>query len=103
MSQVFADVASAAGSWATLGLFLFALLGAALGAHRWAMKHVAEPLREVPILVRKVGAMEEVLADVQSELKPNHGSSMRDSTDRSEQIAVQIAERVGVVPTEASK
>ena len=50
----------------------------------------------MPILVKKVSDMEEVLADVQAELKPNHGSSMRDSTDRSEMLAGAIAERVGV-------
>ena len=43
-----------------------------------------------------VGNLKHDIAAVKAELSPNGGSSMRDSTNRSEALATSIAEKVGV-------
>ena len=96
MGQLYADVAAAAGSWATVGLFLLGVGGLLAAAKRWATKHVVRPVALVPALVRELDELKTDVAAIKAELRPNGGASMRDSTNRSEKLASAIADRVGV-------
>ena len=65
-------------------------------AKRWVTKHVVEEIRKIPSLANDVESLKTDVAEIRAEVKPNGGSSMRDSTNRSEALATSIAEKVGV-------
>ena len=72
---------------------------------RWMHKHIVRPLLVVPTIVTRQEAMTETLnaltsdvAAVKAEVHANHGSSLRDSTNRNEVLTRALAERVGVDP-----
>lgn len=89
MRTILGDVASAAGGWATLGLFVLALGGTLLAAHRWTRRHIVSPLQAVPKIEQRMTTLE-------AEFSPNHGSSMRDSLDRNERMTTALARFVGM-------
>ena len=70
---------------------------------RWLKKHVAEPLTEVPVIratqlqtSADVKAMRADITALQEQMVPNHGSSLRDSNDRTEVLVRALADRIGV-------
>ena len=83
-----------------LCVILVAIPGA---LYRWLKKHVAEPLTEVPIIratqlktSADVSAMRADITALQEQMVPNHGSSLRDSNDRTEVLVRALAEQAGV-------
>lgn len=100
---MFADVATVWGSWAQVVLALVAVGGVLFAFFRWLDKHVAGPLQEVPVIratqlktSADVTAMRSDISALQEQMVPNHGSSLRDSNDRTEVLIRAVADRVGV-------
>lgn len=96
-----ADVAQAAGSWATVGLFIVAVLGLGLAFHRWLKHNVAEPIKQVAVIAdnqeligRIVARMDSRLLVVESQVTNNGGASMKDSTDRNEAMTKAASDGV---------
>ncbi len=99
--RIIADTASAAGSWATVGLLGMALFGAALALHRWMKRNVAEPIKQVAVIAEAQRSTDAVirridgrLLTVEAQVTNNGGASMKDSTDRNEQMTAATAKGV---------
>lgn len=78
--RIVGDVASASGDWSTTGLFVLAVLGAAIGTHRWLKHHVVEPLKAVGPLQRDVAA-------IKRQVYRNGGKSLADAVVAGAQAA----------------
>ena len=108
MLQLLGDtVAHSAESQAIAIVFGALVIGGFTIFVRWLKKHVVTPLQEVPAIVQRqeqmahdlTGVLTDVAAVV-SEVHANHGSSLRDSTNRNEVLTRKLCEHIGVDPDE---
>ena len=82
-----------------LAILLSAIvLGSLAAARRYTNKHVVEPVKAIPQLQADVLALKGDVAAIHAEVHVNHGTSLRDSTNRNEVLTRALAERVGVDP-----
>ena len=93
---MFADVAAVWGSWAQVVIAAVAVGGVGYTFFRWMRKHIADPLQEVPVIRAAQITMRADVLNIQEQLKPNHGTSLRDSNDRTEVLVRAVADRIGV-------
>jgi hypothetical protein len=70
-----ADVAGAAGGWATVGLFAMAIIGAGIGAHRWARNNIADPIKAIGPLQEKVETLATEVSGINYTLTVNGNRS----------------------------
>lgn len=89
------------------GILCVVLVAIPAALWRWLKKHVAVPLQEVPAIVERQEAMQikldkavEQIDLVSEQVHANHGTSLRDSTNRNEVLTRALAEHVGVDPDE---
>lgn len=81
------------------------VLGVPVAAWRWGNKHVATPLKQVPIIAARVETVDKKvdtlglrLGPIEEQFNVNHGSSLRDSNDRSEKLNRAMADKMGLDP-----
>lgn len=85
------------------GVIVGIILGFPVFAWRWGTKHVAAPLKQVPVITAQVSSLQRQVANISDRLGPieeqfnvNHGHSFRDSNDRTETLVRATADRMGV-------
>ena len=85
------------------GVIVGVILGFPVFVTRWGNKHVAKPLKRVPVIETQVTGLQAQLTDLSQRFRPmeeqflvNHGHSLRDSNDRTELLVRETANRVGV-------
>jgi hypothetical protein len=81
------DIAGAFGGWSQVIIAGGVVLTGLAVAYRWMKNHVADPLKEIPVI-------RAAQVEIRNELHPNGGSSMRDSIDRNEQVTVETSVQV---------
>ena len=111
-------IADTAANWSAISQTVVAVLavgGAIFTFYRWVNKHVAQPLKAVPDIAAKQDAafkshrrqadqlsdlrsgqriIAERIVNIEAQLIPNHGTSLRDSNDRTEAKVDQLLKRV---------
>ena len=121
---VVANVSGAVGNWSQLIIAMGVAGGASIGAHRYINRHLVTPIKAVPGLVQTVDTLTETvqvlselvakqndqligsleaaqnngsrLDKIEEQFFNNHGSSLRDSNDRTEAIVKALADHVGI-------
>lgn len=104
------NLASSIGSNALSGIIVIGFGAVVGGFWRWMRKHVAEPLKDVPIIkedladarsdvtivMGQVSDLSQRFGPVEAQFEVNHGHSMRDSANRNEDLTRAVANKVGV-------
>jgi len=90
---VIANAAADFGGWAQVVIATLALIGSVVGLVRWMDRHMAQPLRQVGLIVdrqRDIECSIALIVTAVGELSTNGGSSLRDSIDRQEMMTQEI-------------
>lgn len=88
-----ANTAADAGGWGQFVLAILAVVASGIGLVKWMDRHMAQPLRQVGLIVdrqRDIECSIALIVTAVGELSTNGGSSLRDSIDRQEMMTQEI-------------
>lgn len=97
----FLAAAHAIPAWASQAIAIVVggvILSVPVWLWRWMEKHLARPLRDVPVIRKELVALSDRFRPIEEQFQLNHGHSLRDSNDRNEALTRAVAAQVGLDP-----